>query len=315
MQPHAPAFGRNRDQDESTLQLQVIVHMLSVLCANSGYLGVVFACTMNQLFRRCGSITGAGRAGTATRLRARRRFSGKGRAVELKRRAEGGSRGAARAHLQPERRRPAHQRQPRRRHRPARDRRQRPRPHRRPLRRDHDHRRSRAAAGLRHLRPHRRRAAADGGLAPRDALLRAPPRPAGSAQAAGPAGLPALARLCRRPGPVEDPAGDADASPGRARRRLLPRGEGGRTGVHGRRRRDPDAVRLAGRERHRQRPRTPRRAAGAGRPRGPGGDLAGRRRGVRRRDRQAGVVEPGGEAARRQAERPRIAPRRSCSRR
>ena len=39
-------------------------------------------------------------------------------------------------------------------------------------------------------------------------------------------------------------------------------------------------------------------------PRGPGGDLAGRRRGVRRRDRQAGVVEPGGEAARRRAERP-----------
>ena len=91
-------------------------------------------------------------------------------------------------------------------------------------------------------------------------------------------------------------------------RRLLPRGEGGRPGVHGRRRGDPGAVRLAGRERHRQRPRALRRATGAGRPRGPGGDLAGRRRGVRRRDRQAGVVEPGGAAACRRAERPRPPP-------
>ena len=75
--------------------------------------------------------------------------------------------------------------------------------------------------------------------------------------------------------------------------------EGGRAGVHGRGRRGAGAVRLAGGDGDRQRPHAPRRATGAGRPRGAGRHLTGRRGGVRRPERPAAVVQPRGAADRR----------------
>ena len=189
---------------------------------------------------------------------------------ERSRRAEAGERGAARAHLDAQRGDPAHQREPRPRHRPARGRRQRPRADRRALRHDRDPRRRRRDRGVHRPRPVGGRAPAHGGVAARAAVLRAPPGPAGRAAAGGPAGLPALARLCRGADAVEDPAGDADAAPGGACRQLLSRREGRRAGVHGRGRGGPGAVRLAGGDGDRQRPHAPRRAAGPGRPGGPG---------------------------------------------
>ena len=78
---------------------------------------------------------------------------------------------------------------------------------------------------------------------------------------------------------------------GGACRQLLSRREGGRAGVHGRGRGGPGAVRLAGGDGDRQRPHAPRRAAGPGRPGGPGRHLAGRGGGVRCQQRPAGVVQ------------------------
>ena len=56
--------------------------------------------------------------------------------------------------------------------------------------------------------------------------------------------------------------------------------------------------RLAGRDRYRQRAHLPGRAARARRSGGPGRDLPGRRRGVRRRERRPGLAQPRGEAHR-----------------
>ena len=94
---------------------------------------------------------------------------------------------------------------------------------------------------------------------------------------------------------LADLPGHADAPPRRRRRQLLPRREGRRQRVHRRRRRGAGAVRVAGRGGDRQRPHAPRRAAGGGRPRGPGRDLAGRRRGLRPAERPAGIAQPRGE--------------------
>ena len=63
----------------------------------------------------------------------------------------------------------------------------------------------------------------------------------------------------------------------------------------------PGAVRVPGRGGDRQRPPAPSRAAGAGRPGGPGRYLPGGRRGLRCPDRPSGLAQPGGEADRRRA--------------
>ena len=169
---------------------------------------------------------------------------------------------------------------------------------RRLARRDHDRRRRGPAAGLRHLRLHRRRATADGGLARRAAAVQTPVRPSGDAEAAEFRRLRALARLLPGPHAVDDVPGNADAPSGRARRQLLPRREGKRRGVHGRGRRGPGAVRVAGGGGDRQRPHAPRRAAGARGPGGPDRNLPGRRRGLRSRHRPFGVAQSRGEADR-----------------
>ena len=184
------------------------------------------------------------------------------------------------------------------RHRPARGRRQRPRAHRRPLRHDRDLRRDGRDRGVHRPRPVGRRTPAHGRVAARPRLLRAPARPAGSAQGGRPAGLSALARLRGRTHALEDPAGDADAPSRRACRPLLPRREGAGPRVHRRRRGGAGAVRLPGGGGGRQRAGAPRRAARAGRPGGAGRHLAGRRRGVRCRERPSGLVQPRGAAHR-----------------
>ena len=97
--------------------------------------------------------------------------------------------------------------------------------------------------------------------------------------------------------PVDDLSGGLDAPSGHAGGQLLPRQEGRRTGVHGRGRRGPRAVRVAGGGGDRQRPHVPRRAAHARGSRGADRHLAGRRRGIRCQNRQSGVIQSGGGAA------------------
>ena len=222
-------------------------------------------------------------------------------------RPEPGRRSAARAHRRAQCRHPAHQCEPRRGHRAARGRRQRPRTHRRALRRDRHHRRGgpAAAAGHHHLGPRPGRGTAGDGLARRDAAVRAPARPGVAASRGGPRGVRPLARALAGPHPVPLVPGHADA-PSRPRYgELLPRGEGRRGGVHRRGRGGAGAVRRAGGHCHRQRAGAPRRAARAGGSGGAGRDLAGRRGGPRRAERQSAVAQPGGGAHARRPARPR----------
>ena len=234
------------------------------------------------------------------------RRSGLGRKATRRRtddrsRPDGGrERDAARTHLRVERGEPAHQREPRPADCAGRGRGERAGAHRRTLRRHHHHRRGRRTRGLRHLGLHRRRAPLAGGMARRAAAVRVFPRSAGAATAGGRARLRALARLLAGPAAVAGLPGHADALPGRTCRQLLPGGKGGRGGVHGRGRGGPGAVRLAGRDGDRQRAHLPRRAARPGRPRGPGRDLAGRRRRVRCAHRRPGLAQPRGQAYRRE---------------
>ena len=179
-----------------------------------------------------------------------------------------------------------------------RGRRERPRAHRRALRRHRHHRR--------------------GGPAPRTSSPPASPTRSTGACRSGPTGRGcssisatfrdrsgwprppscARARLLLGPAAVGNLPGHPDAPPGRACRQLLSRRQGGRAGVHRRGRGGPGAVRRAGGGGDRQRAHLPGRAAGAGRPRGAGRDLAGRRRGVRCPDRRPGVAQPRGDADR-----------------
>ena len=142
-----------------------------------------------------------------------------------------------------------------------------------------------------------RRARRNGRVDRRTEGVRALPGPSRAPAVGGPAGLRPGARHLDVGVSVEDAAARTGAAPRRARRQLLPRREGGRTGVHERRRGGPGPVRVAGGDGHRQRPHARERAAGAGRSGGPGRDLPGRRRRLRRQQRQARVVQPGGAAA------------------
>ena len=104
--------------------------------------------------------------------------------------------------------------------------------------------------------PRVRRARGDGRVGGRTAALRALPGPARALAGGGPAGLRAGARLLDGADRVEDDAVHADAPPRRPRRQLLPRREGGRAGVHERRRGGPGP----GSRRRRRRPsQTPAR--------------------------------------------------------
>ena len=136
-------------------------------------------------------------------------------------------------------------------------------------------------------------------MARRTTALRAPARPCDAAPGGRSTRLPRLARPLLESVGGEDAAGDADAPPGRAPRALLSRRQGGRRGVHCRGRGDPGPVRLAGGDSDSQRTHAPRRRAGTGQPRGPGRDLTGRGRRLRRQNRPPGVVQPRGPAHRR----------------
>ena len=221
-----------------------------------------------------------------------------GQTGEDPRRPETRERGAARAHLGAQRGEPAHQREPRSRDRAPRGRRDRPVADRRAPRRHRHHRRGGRATGLRHLGHHRGGAPGHRGVDRGPAALRVFPRSRGTAPDRRRFGLCAGARLPDRPAAVEDLPGHADAPSRRPCRQLLSGREGGRRAVHRRGRGDPGAVRLAGRDRDRQCADLPRRAAGAGRPRGADRDLAGRRRRVRRRHRPPGLAQPRGAADR-----------------
>ena len=214
------------------------------------------------------------------------------------RRAEARERSVAGSQLETVRGHPAHQRQPRREHRPARGRRQRPRADRRPLRRDHDHRRRGADRGSRFFRVHAGGTRARDPLVERDAVLRAPPGPSGRAAAVRLGSLCPLARLFPGPPVVDAVPGHAHAPSGSAGRALLPGCKGARRRVYERGRGGPGAVRVAGCRGDRQRPHPPRRAAGAGRPRGAGRNVAGGGRGLRCQERQTRVAQPRGAAAR-----------------
>ena len=158
-------------------------------------------------------------------------------------------------------------------------------------------RRGGQAAGVRLLRPDRRRGAAHGGVARRHAAVRPPARPRRAAAPTGPRRL----REGPRPRPGADPLLDVlrhAAAPRRGRRgQLLPRREGGSAPFD---RRDEEllvlfaaqaAIALANGG-------APRRAPRPGRPRGAGGDGPGRRRGDRRRLRGAARHQPRGAAHR-----------------
>ena len=237
-----------------------------------------------------------------TAIRADRR----GGCLDGFRRPEAGERSAAQAYLHSQRSHPAHQHDARSRHRARGGGRERPRAHRRPPRRRRHRRRRGDARGLPPLRPHPGAGAGDVGHARRQCPpVRAPARAARTPAGRRPAGLLRLARHRALAGALPDLAGHPDAPPRRRCRQLLPRRKGGRSGVHRRGRGGAGAVRGPGRGGDRQRPHAPRRAAGAGRPRGPRRDLAGRGRGSRCPRRPYGLAQPRGAAHRREPADPR----------
>ena len=152
--------------------------------------------------------------------------------------------------------------------------------------------------GIRHVRLHTRRAPADDSLAGRLTALQTLSRPSGSAENPGAAQLRPVARVFCGPGAIEVLPGDADASSRLACGQLLCLREGRRAGVHKRGRRGPVDIRCAGSDGDRQCPNASGRAAGADRPGGPGRHLAGGRGGHGGQDRQADIVQSGGDADR-----------------
>ena len=219
-----------------------------------------------------------------------------GRHARRSRQSEARKRGAARAPLQAERGQPSHQPEPRPRHRPARGHRRRPFADRGPLWRAGGLRRLRGHRDPHHLRHHRRRTPAVRGLAQGPGAPPVPERDRGTAETGGYRRPPQVGRLPRGPPTDEDLPGDPGPSFRRTPRQRLPDREGGRTGVHPGRRRDPRDVRLPGGNGHRQRPQIQRRTPGQGRPGGPDRHLARGGADLRRQDAGSGVAQSGVEA-------------------
>ena len=204
-------------------------------------------------------------------------------------------RGAARAHLHPERGHPAHHLDARPRHRARRGGRERPRPDRRQPRRRRHRRRRGGARGLRPLRPHPGAEAAARPRPPVRAPARNCPDPCGSPTCRATTARSASSPRERPTGPcwarrcaTAAPTSAASSSPGkRATAEFTDEDEEVLVLVRG-----PGPPRSS----------TPARtaaSAGAGRPRGPGRDLPGGRR-ARRPRRPSGVPQPRGAANRRE---------------